>query len=146
MESVTIKINNYISIASSLNKKQIYKISSLINEGISIEKGGIESKKKYLRRVKEELMEIILKNSISDTPRWILPLDVPKVFVGEDANHIDPSYPDDYVVHTIQLLKDIRAEYYLNQQLKESQKQSRRALYALIVAFITLIVTILTSE
>lgn len=144
MKSLTIKLNNDISIASSLNKKQIYKISSLINEGISVENGSIEIKKKYLERVKMELMEIICKNSITNTPRWILPLDVPKVIIGED-NNVDPSYPDEYVVNIIQLLKDIRTEYYLNQQLKESQKQSCHALYALIISFITLIVTSLAS-
>ena len=127
-----------------LNKKQINVLSSLISEGITTQKGATESKKKYLDKVKNVLISIFNESNI-EIPYWVELLDAPVIYIGEGDNQIDPSFPDNYVMQTVQLLKDIRTEYYLEHQLQESHKQTRWTFFAFIVSLGALLASIINS-
>ena len=124
-----------------LNEKQINKISSLISEGVTAQKSATEAKKKYLDKVKSELV-FMYNEGKAEIPSWVELIDIPVNFIREGSNQTDSSYPDNYVIQTIQLLKDIRTEYYLEHQLQESHKQTCWALGAFLVSLVTLLVTI----
>ena len=127
-----------------LNKKQINVLSSLISEGITTQKGATESKKKYLDKVKNVLISIFNESNI-EIPYCVELLDAPVIYIGEGDNQIDPSFPDNYVMQTVQLLKDIRTEYYLEHQLQESHKQTRWTFFAFIVSLGALLASIINS-
>lgn len=127
-----------------LNEKQINIISSLISEGITTQKNATEAKKKYLEKVKKVLISMLNENNV-EIPYWVELLDVPVIYIGNGDNQIDPSFPDNYVIQTVQLLKDIRSEYYLEHQLQESHKQTRWTFLAFIVSLGALLATIINS-
>lgn len=127
-----------------LNEKQINILSSLISEGITTQKNATEAKKKYLEEVKKVLISMFNEDNV-EIPYWVELLDVPVIYIGKDDNQIDPSFPDNYVNQTVQLLKDIRSEYYLEHQLQESHKQTRWTFFAFIVSLGALLATIINS-
>lgn len=124
-----------------LTDKQITLISSLISEGLSIQKDSTQSKKKYLEKAKSKLIEIYKE----ETPPSISLMNVPKITISNGDDQIDPSYPDYHVTVMVQILKDIRDEYYLEQQLCESHKQTCLTRWAFIVSLVTLLATICSS-
>lgn len=124
-----------------LTDKQISLISSLINEGLSIQKDSTQSQKKYLEKAKSKLIEIYKE----ETPPSISLMNVPKITISNGDDQIDPSYPDYHVTVMVQILKDIRDEYYLEQQLCESHKQTCLTRWAFIVSLVTLLATICSS-
>lgn len=124
-----------------LTDKQITLISSLINEGLSIQKDSALSKKKYLEKARAKLIEIYKE----ETPPSISLMNVPKITVGNGDNQVDPSYSDYHVTVMVQILKDIRDGYYLEQQLCESHKQTCLTQLAFIVSLATLLATICSS-
>lgn len=124
-----------------LTDKQISLISSLINEGLSIQKYSAQSKKKYLEKARAKLIEIYKE----ETPPTIRLMNVPKMTIRNGDNIIDPSYPDYHVTVMVQILKDIRDGYYLEQQLCESHKQTCLTQLAFIVSLATLLATICSS-
>ncbi len=130
-----------MAIIMQLTGKQISLISSLINEGISIQKDSTKSKQKYLEKAKSKLIEIFRE----DTPSTICLMNVPKIAISNGDDQIDPSYPDYHVTVMVQILKDIRDEYYLEQQLCESHKQTCLTRWAFIVSLATLLATIFSS-
>lgn len=124
-----------------LTDKQISLISSLINEGLSIQKDSALSKKKYLEKARAKLIEIYKE----ETPPTIRLMNVPQMTIRKGDNIIDPSYPDYHVTVMVQILKDIRDGYYLEQQLCESHKQTCLTHLAFIVSLATLLATICSS-
>ena len=124
-----------------ITDKQFSLISSLINEGLSIQKDSAQSKTKYLEKAKSELIDIYK----DETPSTIIMMDVPKITIINGDDQVDPAYPDYHVKVMIQLLQNIRSEYYLNQQLCESREQTCLTRWAFIVSLLTLIVTIIGS-
>ena len=127
-----------------INEKKINVLSSLISEGITTQKRTTESKKKYLAKVKNVLISMFNEDNV-EIPYWLELLDVHVIYIGEDDNQIAPSFPDNYVIQTVQLLKDIRSEYYLEHQLQESHKQTRWTFLAFIVSLGALLATIINS-
>lgn len=127
-----------------LTNKQVSLISSLINEGISAQKGSDTMKIKYLENAQSELVGIYKENQ-EEVPSIIEMMIIPVLSIGNGDNKIDSSYPDYHVTVMVQILKDIRDEYYLEQQLCESQNQTCLTRWALIVSLATLLATILSS-
>lgn len=127
-----------------LNEKQLNILSSLISEGINTQKNTTEAKKKYLDKVKKVLISMFNEVNV-EIPYWVEFLDVPVIYIGEGDNQIAPSFPDHYVIQTVQLLKDIRTEYYLEHHLQESHKQTRWTFLAFIVSLGALLATIINS-
>jgi len=124
-----------------ITDKQFSLISSLINEGLSIQKDSAQSKTKYLEKAKSELIDIYKE----ETPSTIIMMDVPKITIRNGDDQIDPAYPDYHVKVMIQLLQNIRSEYYLYQQLCESREQTCLTRWAFIVSLVTLLATIIGS-
>lgn len=127
-----------------LSDKQISLISSLINEGLSVQKDSDITKKKYLEKAVSKLISIYDENNEEVSPSIML-MNVPKISIENGDGQIDPSYPDFYVIVMVQKLKDIRTEYYLDQQLCESRKQTCWTRWAFIISLLTLIATIIGS-
>ena len=128
-----------------ITNKQIIMLSSLIAEGLSVQKDAAEGKKSYLKKVKSTLVAFCKENN-EDCPFWMELLDIPIVSVSEPMNICDSSYPDTYVTLMVQLLKDVREEYYLARQLKESHNQTRWALCAFLVSLGSLLATIIITS
>jgi hypothetical protein len=108
---------------------------------LSIQKDSAQSKTKYLEKAKSELIDIYKE----ETPSTIIMMDVPKITIRNGDGQIDPAYPDYHVKVMIQLLQNIRSEYYLYQQLCESREQTCLTRWAFIVSLVTLLATIIGS-
>ena len=127
-----------------LTDKQVSLMSSLINEGLSVQKDSDKTKRHDLKQAISALTAIYEEN-YEEVPSSIATMSVPKLFIKNGDNKIDPSYPDYYVAVMVQILKDIRSEYYLSQQLCESHKQTCLTRWAFLVSLVTLLVTIIGS-
>lgn len=127
-----------------LTDKQVSLISSLIHEGLSVQKDSNITKKKYLEKAVSKLISIYDENN-EEVPPYIMLMNVPKILLGNGDEQIDPSFPDYFVVVMVQKLKDLRSEYYLDQQLCESRKQTCWTRWAFIISLLTLIATIIGS-
>ena len=104
-----------------INKNQLYEISSLIQEGLLVQKSATEAKKKYLGKVKSTIVSLCNDNH-EILPSWVETMDIPVLSLSEANIEIVPSFPDIYIITTIELLKDIRSEYYTKENLIELQK------------------------
>ena len=87
-----------------LTDDQVSLISSLINEGLSVQNDSDITKKKYLEKAISRLISIYDENN-EEAPPSIMLMDVPKISIGNGDDQIDPSYPDYYVIVMIQKLK-----------------------------------------
>ncbi len=137
-----------------IDENQIDELNTYLNKSVIMQSSSIEGKKKFLNELEEWLGALYLENKKS-VPSWVMTLTTEPVKVGKDALHIHTSFIDFQLTLCIQLLTDIRANYYLQKQLDESKKQthevkkqtrlSKRAFCISICAVVVSIVAVAVS-
>lgn len=125
-----------------IKESQIKDLETLINEGIFCQSHALEGKKKYLLKVQEWLGTICKQNK-AEVPVWIYTLNTETVNLSDDMySDISKEFVDKQIVYCLQLLQDMRTVFYTQEQLKESQKQTKRLCWANWISFAAFVAAI----
>ena len=137
-----------------INENQIEQLNAYLNEGIVLQNSAIEGKKKYLIEL-QKWFSVICEDNKLFVPSWVMTLTTGPVEVSNVDSSPQTEFVDNRLLLCIQLLTDIRTNYFLQKQLDESKKQtheiekqtrlSKRAFRMSICAVVVSIVAVLVS-
>ncbi len=126
----------------NINNSQIKTLEALISEGFFSQSHAFEGKKQYLKKVQEWLGTTCKENK-AEVPVWVYTLNIEPENVQDDKYSKQSSeYIDKQIVYCLQLLQDIRTLYYTQEQLRESQKQTKRLCWANWISFAAFVAAI----
>lgn len=125
-----------------VNENQIKALEALISEGFICQGHALEGEKTYLKKVQEWLGTTCKENK-AEIPVWVYTLNTETVNVQDDTHSPQSSeFLEKQIVYCLQLLQDIRTVYYTQEQLRESQKQTKRLCWANCISFAAFVAAI----
>lgn len=126
----------------NINVCQFKELESLINEGIISQSHALEGKKNFLKKV-QEWMGNKCKENKEDVPDWVYTLQTEVVKVNnETQSNTRDEFVSMQLVYCLQLLQDIRTDYYAQRQLEESRHQTKRLCLANWISFAAFVAAI----